>query len=239
VKTLSFHFLLAIGICAGLSSSGQFPQVFAPAVMAGEGQEPVVKEEKVGGRQDREEEREAEVNLKRRISIVFKATKFSDCLEKLSEATGLNIIASQKLLAGYGKTPVSLKLKNLSVWSVLHVFARSCDLELIENHGVFMFRRQLKRDGLWATMRLHIGVGEIQIHLLRGDVPAEMKRNLIHRVLERGLRRAGPGDRPWHDQDDEGHEHGDQGDPVDEGRPGEVQPAPRRVMPAVKKPDAF
>ncbi len=241
MKALGVSIFLSLFLCSGLCSSRQFPLGLAGEALAAEGQEPGVKEGKVRRRQEREEERKAEVNLERRISIAFKATKFSGCLEKLAAKSGLNIIGSQQLLAAYGNTPISLTLKNLPIWSVLHVFADSCDLELINNQGVFMFRRQLKRDELWATMRLHIGVGEVQIRLLRGDVPGELKRNLIHRVLERGLHRGGPGDRPRHDQDEEGREEGDEGE---QGRPAEVRaqpgiPVPGDVQARENKPDAF
>ncbi|MHC4915083.1 MAG: hypothetical protein ACYTGB_06290 [Planctomycetota bacterium] len=143
-----------------------------------------------------------EGRLDRPISLELKGVSFAKCLEVLVEKTGVNVIAQQEVLREMGAKPVTFVLKDRPVWAVVHLFARSCGLEVSHEHGVFVFEKAVEPDEVWAEMELEIDDGEIQIKVLRRDVNPELRRGLVARLLHRRLRRA--------EEEDEREEEGEE-----------------------------
>ena len=101
------------------------------------------------------------------------------------------------------KTPVTFALKNVPVWSAVHLFARSCGLEASHDGGAFMFKRPLKPDEVWATLKIKVGGGKLEVRILRADVPAELRRGVVRKIIAERVREEeegddgeGDGDRP-------------------------------------------
>jgi hypothetical protein len=133
------------------------------------------------------EERD-EGRMDRRISVEFKGTAFVKCLDALREKSGVNVVATQKTIKAMGQTPIFFTLKDVSVWSTVHLFARSCELEVNHGDGAFMFSKPVKPDATWATLTMEVDDGEIEIRILRSDVPPGLKRGLVWRVLRERMR---------------------------------------------------
>jgi hypothetical protein len=129
-----------------------------------------------------------EPRLDRRISVEFRALSFAKCLEQLSEKAGVNVIAEQEVLRRMGEKPVTLVLKDVPIWTVMHLFARSCRLQVGFEDRTFVFEEPAaKPDEVWAKLRLEVEDGEIEVRVLRADVPAELKREVVWRVLRERL----------------------------------------------------
>lgn len=57
----------------------------------------------------------------RRVTVNFDQTTFSDCIEFLTDVTGLNFVVSKSVLDEFGQSPIRLRLKNVSVRSCLNL----------------------------------------------------------------------------------------------------------------------
>jgi hypothetical protein len=131
-----------------------------------------------------EEEGEEREPMARRISVEFKETAFVKCLEELSKKSGVNMVAAQRVIKEMGKTPVTFAVKDTAIWSVVHLFARSCGLEVSHEDGGFIFSKPVKPQDVWAKLKIEVDDGKIEIVILRGDVAAMMRRQVLHRILE-------------------------------------------------------
>lgn len=185
-----------------------------------------------GARAQEERAGDEEVRMDKRIDIDFKKTPFEQCLVSLSKITGVNMVATQKAIKAMAGKPVTFALKKTPIWSAVHLFARSCGLEVSHHHRTFMFERRVKPDEVWATIKLKIDDGKIEITILRADVPPELRRNLVRRLLvEEFLEK---------DDDEEGgdEEEGGAGKGRDGGedRPGKK---PRKKAPQAAKGELF
>ncbi len=176
----------------------------------------------LSGAAARAQEDDNEEPMARRISVDFKKTPFEKCLGILREKTGVNMLATQKTIKAMEGKPVSFTLKDTPIWSTVHLFARSCGLEVSHEHGVFMFSRQVKPDEVWATIWMKIDDGKIEITILRADVPVELRRNLVRRLLVEEF---------LEEREDEGEEEGGEGED-ENGDKAEKKPKPRKKPPA-------
>ncbi len=129
-----------------------------------------------------------EGRLDRRVSIEFKGVAFSKCLETLAEKAGVNVVAEQEVIREMGAKPVTLTLKDVPVWSLLHLFARSCGLDVSHEHGAFIFEKAAGPNEVWAKLEMEVDDGELEIRILRRDVNPELRRGLVGRMLHRRLR---------------------------------------------------
>ncbi|MGE0711597.1 MAG: hypothetical protein AB7N76_03720 [Planctomycetota bacterium] len=65
-----------------------------------------------------------------RVSVAFDGTSFVDCLDFLRDVTGLNIVASKEALEAYKDAEVKLKLKKVTLKSVLELLAEQLGKDL-------------------------------------------------------------------------------------------------------------
>ncbi len=181
-----------------------------------------------GARAQEEREREAddEVRMDRRIDIDLKKATFEQCMVSLRKVTGVNMVATQKAIKTMEGKPVTFALKKTPIWSAVHLFARSCGLEVSHHDRAFMFTRQVKPDEVWATLKLKIDGGKIEITILRADVPPELRRNMVRRLLVEELLEE-------HDDDDERNEEGQEEGGKDKDRDGDKK-KPKKKGPAAK-----
>jgi hypothetical protein len=152
-----------------------------------------------------------EGRLDRRVSIEFKGVAFSKCLETLAEKAGVNVVAEQEVIREMGAKPVTLTLKDVPVWSLLHLFARSCGLDVSHEHGAFIFEKAAGPNEVWARLEMEVGDGELEVRVLRRDVNPELRRGLVGRLLHRRMREM--------EEDDDRGEEGDEGGGEEEDRP--------------------
>ncbi len=157
--------------------------------------------------------------MARSISVDFKKTSFEKCLEVLRAESGINVLATQKAIKAMEKTPVTFALKNTRTWAAMHLFARSCGLEMSFDAEAFMFELPVKPQEVWAKVNMKIDGRKAEITLLRCDVPGEVKRRVVHRVIE-----------AMADEDDDD----DEDDAPDEPEKPREKPAPGKKAPARK-----
>jgi hypothetical protein len=174
---------LALALVAALPGS-------APAGEAkGEGRAEAKGEAKREAEREVEREVEPEAEpLARRISVEFKETAFTKCIDELARKSGVNVVASQEVIKKRGKDPVTFAARDIPIWGLIHLFARSCRLEVSHEDGAFLFEEQVKPNEVWARVEIEIDGAEMEITILRADVPARLRRHFVHRALHKHFR---------------------------------------------------
>lgn len=101
----------------------------------------------------------------RRVSVNFDQTSFSDCIEFLTDVTGVNFVVSKSVLEEFGQTPIRLRLKGVSL--------RSCLNLLLEQTGEEV-RYGVRLGVLWIGQRSE----RTQRHVLRFYDVSDIVRRL-------------------------------------------------------------
>jgi len=147
------------------------------------------EEERKEDRDDREEredreERDAWEQLDKRVSVDFKETALTDAVAFFGSLGKINIVLHRKVREKLGKSPVTMKLTSVPLGHAVRVLAAAEGLECaMMGEGILLLRFQ--DDGAEPAGKLSLKMGSLtlELNIKQGDLPPEMRRELIHRAM--------------------------------------------------------